>query len=193
MSRSVQDPVPPEPAEVRGEDFELRPQWFAFRTRARCEKQVVRLLTARGVEAEGAIAWVDRQWSDRVRRVGQPLFPGYVFARFPLPRLLDLLPTPGIVHLVRIQGEAAPLREEEIESVRALVRGISETGQLPVPEDFLEVGQEIEVIEGPFKGMTGLLLEQKGSRRVAVRLEALRQAVSVELPRSKVRSRNVAG
>jgi len=185
-----------EPVGIRPRpDPNRSPLWFAFRTRPRTEKRVIRMLAAQGVEVEGAIVSVDRQWSDRIRRVDQPLFPGYVFARFPLQQLLHLLPTPGILHVVRIEGRAIPLRDAEIQAVRALIQGVSETGQPFEACDYLEVGREVEVVEGPFRGMTGLLLETRGRRRVTVRLAALRQAVSVDLPRDgvRVRDKDVAG
>jgi len=163
------------------------PRWYACRTRARAEKRVTQLLSAAGFEVYLPLVERKRRWADRWKRVGFPLFPGYVFARFELARMHPVLATPGVVTIVRAGGRPTPVREEELEAVRILVEGANRTGQIPTASDFLEVGQEVVVTSGPFRGMRGVLLEVDRSARVVVRLSAIRQAVSVELPRRQVR------
>jgi len=129
----------------------------------------------------------ERQWADRRKRVELPLFPGYVFTRFSLTALEGVLRTPGLATVVRLNGRPTPVREEEIASVRALVEGANATGVLLSPSDFLAAGQEVVVAQGPFEGMQGMLLEERGKTRVVVRLAVVRQAVSVEMARAYTR------
>jgi len=51
-----------------------------------------------------------RQWADRKKRVGFPLFPGYVFARFELRNVHEVLHTSGLVTIVRNNGIRRRLR-----------------------------------------------------------------------------------
>jgi hypothetical protein len=44
------------------------------------------------------------------------------------------------------------------------------------------------VAHGPFSGIRGVLVEDRGRSRVVIRLSALRKALSVELPREIVRA-----
>lgn len=163
------------------------PRWYACRTRSRAEKQVSRLLASQGVESYLPLIEQLRQWADRRKRVAFPLFSGYVFARFDLRAMLDVLSTPGVVSIVRVNGYPTPLRDEEIESVRVLVAGVNVGDAVPEPVDCPAVGHEVVVTEGPFSGMQGVLVEQRGRSRVTVRISALRQAVSVELPQDILR------
>lgn len=163
------------------------PRWYACRTRSRAEKQVDRLFSAGGFESYLPLVELERQWADRKKRVAFPLFPGYVFARFRLVEMHEILKTPGVVTVVRVNGYPTPIREEELESVRRLVAGVNQTGVMPSPSDYLEEGEEVVVAEGPFKGMYGVLLEIKGRATVVVRLSAIRQAVRVTLDRRLVR------
>ncbi len=165
-----------------------RLRWYACRTHARAEKQADRLLPGHGAESYLPLIERERQWSDRKKRVAFPLFPGYVFARFNLRMIHEVLSTPGIITVVRNNGYPTPLRDEELESVRILITGLNAGGEPPRPVEYLEVGQEVIATEGPFTGMRGVLLEERGRTRVAVRLSALCQAVSVELPRQFLRS-----
>lgn len=160
------------------------PHWFACRTRARAEKQVARLLDERGIECYLPLVDRERQWADRTKVVAFPLFPGYVFARFELTALHDVITTPGVVTVLRPNGYPTPVRDDEVEAIRALVRGANETGSPPEPADYLEPGDPVVVTDRPFEGMRGVLIEHRGGARVAVRIDALRQAASVALDRS---------
>lgn len=165
------------------------PRWYALRTRARSEKRVDGLLREAGVESWAAVATVRRRWSDRVQRVAMPLFPGYVFAHLRLNDATRALSRPGVVGLVRSSGVPRPLRDEEMEAIRRLVDGVTETGELPSNESYLAVGDPVVVTRGPFEGMEGVLVEERGSTRFVVRVGAIRQAKGIELSRDMVRGR----
>jgi len=161
--------------------------WFACRTRARAEKKVDFHLGRHGIQTYLPLLKQEHQWADRRKRIDIPLFPGYLFVFTSLEGIGEVLRTPGVVKLADPNGYPTPVRENELESVRRFVDGVNETGVLPSPADYLAIGEEVVVIEGPFKGMTGVLIENRGRARVAVRIAALRQATSVELDRAILR------
>jgi transcription antitermination factor NusG len=163
-------------------------RWYACRTRARAEKQTERFLRLRGVESYLPLLEQLRQWTDRKKRVGFPLFPGYVFARFPLAMIHEVLKTPGVVTIIRNDGHPAPVRSEELDSIRILVACVNGGNSRPEPVEFLEAGREVIVAHGPFCGIRGVLVEDRGRARVVIRLSALRRALSVELPREILRA-----
>ena len=163
------------------------PRWYACRTRARAEKQTDRWLAAHGFESYLPLIEELRQWSDRKKRVALPLFSGYLFARFNLRMIHEVLRSPGVVTIVRTNGHPTPLRDDELESVRILVNGVNAGEGLPRLVETVTVGQEVIATEGVFAGMRGVLLEERGRTRVVVRLSALCQAVGVELPRRVLR------
>ena len=163
------------PASVEG------PCWYACRTRARAEKKVDRLLTAAGVTSYVPLIERVRTWSDRSKRVAFPLFPGYVFARSTLGSLPEIVRTPNLIEIVRVNGAPTPIRETEIESIRSLVHGSRLIGEEPSAHDYLVRGQEVRVVQGPFMGMQGILTEVRGKAKIVVRGAAIRQAVSVEM------------
>ena len=156
-------------------------RWYACRTRSRAEKQVHRRLVGAGRTSYLPLVERDRKWADRVKRVAFPLFPGYVFARFNLYDVHEILQTPGVVTIVRTNRHPSPLRDEEIESVRLLVEGVNRSGVPPSAADYLEPGEEVVITEGPFENMVGVLVEKRARARVVVRLSVILQAVSVEL------------
>jgi transcription antitermination factor NusG len=166
----------------------LDSHWFVFGTRARAEKQVERMIRHAGIEVFLPLVERESRWADRVKRIGFPLFPSYVFVHFRLAELNDVLPLPGVTGVLTPNGYPTPVREEEMDSLRRLVHGSSVSGVVPAPTptDLLRPGSEVRVVSGPFEGMRGILLEDRGRTRVAVYIAALRQAASVELPREAV-------
>ena len=164
-----------------------RPHWYACLTRARAEKAVARMMTLTQLETFLPLVESTRQWADRTKQVAFPLFPSYVFVRIKLSELHSVLSTPGVATVLRPNGYPTPVRDDEIESVRCLLKGMVETGEPATPVDFLTPGVEVVVESGPFKGMTGVLIERRGPARIAVKITALKQATSVEVKDGIVR------
>lgn len=46
----------------------------------------------------------------------------------------------------------------------------------------LKIDDSVEIIEGALTGMEGVLVEESGSRRFAVRIESLQQSLLVNVP-----------
>ncbi|MFQ5538351.1 MAG: UpxY family transcription antiterminator [Gemmatimonadota bacterium] len=163
------------------------PRWYALRTRARAEKKTDILLRRAGIETFAAVVEVERRWKDRTRRVEVPLFSGYIFVHIPLEDSVRVLRQPGAVELVKSRGVPAPLREEEMDAVMRLVRGMEATGNPPVETDYLQPGMPVLVTQGPFQGMKGVLMEARGRSVVAVKLDAIRMARAVQVDRRWVK------
>ena len=78
------------------QDTALEPRWYAVRTRSRHEKRVHAQLAARpGIDVFLPLRERRSRWTDRVKRVQEPLFPGYCFARFCRPDRLRVLKAAG--------------------------------------------------------------------------------------------------
>ena len=157
------------------------PHWYACYTRARAEKQVGLLLEQRGFESYLPVVPRVRQWKDRRKLVEFPLFPSYVFGRFTLTELHGVLTTPGVSTIVRANGYPTPIPEREIENVRRFAIAISETGIEPEQRPFLAEGQWVKVLEGPFEGIEGIVIEQRGRKRVLVGVEAIGQGLEIDI------------
>ena len=125
-----------------------------------------------------------RKWSDRLKVVEFPLFPGYVFCRFSLPRRSEVLGVPSVRSVVSFYGKPFPVSDKEIEAVKTMV----DSG-LPVMEwPYLKVGQRVRICEGSMRGLDGILVQEKRGYRVVVNVELLNRAVSVELDRDWVKA-----
>src|ERR1700723_3177405 len=92
-------------------------QWFALAVKYQHERRVESVLCAAGMDTFLPLYRLRRQWSDRAKDLEAPLFPGYVFGRFPLHERARIVNTPGVSRIVGFAGLPAPVAEQEIEGV----------------------------------------------------------------------------
>ncbi|MBL7846705.1 MAG: UpxY family transcription antiterminator [Cyclobacteriaceae bacterium] len=152
--------------------------WLVFYTKSRHEKKVRDVLVRRGFDVFLPMQKVFRQWSDRKKKVEVPLFNSYIFVKIPYHRAEEVLQVPGVAWAIRYNDKPAELQPKEYETI---VRFI-ETGLLieDLPADSIEVGEQVEVMDGPLKGLIGQV-EGKGSGKFIVVLQALGRAMRVEV------------
>jgi transcription antitermination factor NusG len=137
-------------------------------------------LTAKGIVGIAPACIVRRRWSDRIKTLTLPLFPGYVFCRTALAARTKILQTAGVRTFVSFGGSPAPVPALEMDAILRIVS----TG-LPIePLAWLRTGERVRVIDGALRGIEGTLLECGGRVRVVVGIEMLQRSVSVEIDRT---------
>jgi transcription antitermination factor NusG len=164
-------------------------RWYALRVKSNFEQTTALHLHQRGLE-EFLPTYVTRsRWSDRVKIMERPLFPGYVFCRFDPERRLPVLTTPGVLHVVGVGREPVPVDDGEMEAVwTALQSGVS-VG----PQPFLQVGERVIVERGPLKGIEGIVTQLKGCYRLVVSIMLLQRSIAAEIEKDWIRPLGRAG
>lgn len=159
------------------------PSWYAVWTRSRAEKAVHLELTRRDLEA--FLPTIPRwsRWKDRRKRIDWPLFPGYVFARFDSADALRVLTCHGVATIVSFNGEIAPIPDGEIDAVRRLVESTLRYDPCPLVSE----GARVEVIDGPLKGVTGLLVKKDRHARLVLSVDIIGRAVATTVDAADVR------
>jgi transcription antitermination factor NusG len=163
--------------------FELsrveHPWWVAY-VRSRQEKGLARHLSR--LEGQG-VGFYLPQAEKQVRRAGRtfvsslPLFPGYLFFRGGAEARREALRSNLIVEVLPVLDQAG--LEAELLSLWQL----QQTGAPLVSHPYLEIGDEVEIVDGPLKGWTGTVLREKGRLRLVVSVTFLRQSVAAEMDR----------
>ena len=156
--------------------------WFALQVRSRREFQVSSQLKGQGYECFLPVYKSERRWSDRVKEIEQPLFPGYLFCRFDYHNRGPLLMTPSIQQIVGVGRTPTPVEETEVESIRlALASGLPTQPWL-----YLQVGQRVRVNHRSMNNLEGILINFKGSHRVVLSVSLLQRSVAMEVDLSWV-------
>ena len=95
--------------------------WTAFYTRPRNEKKVAERLSERGYIVYCPTRIVIKQWSDRKRKVKEPLFTSYIFAMVDELERQEILRDQGIVSSVFWLKKPVIIRDVEIEAIRGFL------------------------------------------------------------------------
>jgi transcription antitermination factor NusG len=153
-------------------------------TRSRAEKAVHQQLERKGFEA--FLPTVPRwsRWKDRRKKIDWPLFPGYCFARFDPRESLHVLTCSGVATIVSFDGRLAPVPCEEVDAIRRLVT----SGLQYDPCPFIKEGDRVTVVDGPLKGVNGLLVKKDRHARLILSVDLIGRAVAVTVDAADVRA-----
>ena len=161
----------------------MNDSWYALHVRPRFESTVEIQLQGKGYEVFLPTYETKRRWSDRVKTLVQPLFPGYVFCRFNAGARLPVLTTPGVNSIIGIGKIPVPVDPQEITAIRSVI----DSGIASYPCDYIRDGESVRVESGPLEGLVGIVQRCKNSDRLIVSLTLLMRSVAVEIDRSWVK------
>jgi len=167
----------PTPQVLAAESHAAHVPWHAVWTRYRHEQLVCRELAAKDIETFLPTFTHASRWSDRIKRIERPLFPGYCFARFEEARLPRVVATPGVVAVLSNSGRPAPIPLEEIEALQRLVA----SGLKFDPCSSLVAGTRVRVVNGPLAGVVGRLERRGGQDALILGVELLNSATRVQV------------
>ena len=155
----------------------FQPDWYAISTRVNQERRVAERLEHRGIPFYLPLYKTIRRRSDRKVALSLPLFPGYLFVHIPLAERLRVLQVPNVVRLVGQHKNPSPLPSWEIDLLR---RGLS--GQVHAePCRYLTTGCRVRVVNGPFEGVEGILINLARKPRVVISIEVIARSFTVEV------------
>jgi transcriptional antiterminator NusG len=157
-------------------------RWYALHVRSRFEKVVARNLEARGYEGFLPMYHRRHRWSDRIKEIDLPLFPGYVFCKFDVNNRLPILTIPGVNSVVGIGKSPIPVDDCELGDIRTVLA----SGLSCEPWPFLTAGQSVQVERGALVGVQGTIITVKNSDRLIISVNLLQRAVAVEIDRASV-------
>lgn len=146
--------------------------WYGIRTRPNHERVAATLLRGKGYEP---YLPVYRRTAGRSEE--SALFPGYVFCRFDARKRLPILTTTGVIAVLSFGREPAPIPDQEIEVVRAVLNA----GLPAEPCPYLHEGQHVRVKSGSLEGVEGILVKKKNEFRMIVSITMLQRSISVEI------------
>jgi transcription antitermination factor NusG len=120
---------------------------------------------------------VRRRGYDRIRETDLPLFPSYLFCRFPVLKRLPVLTTPGVMGIVGAGNEPVPVNDEEIAALQRIVK----LNLRADPCKYYSVGQRVRIDEGALRGIEGIITGFAGHQRLIISVSLLQRSVAVEL------------
>jgi len=164
----------------------LKEAWYAVHVRSNQERQAAEHFRGRGVETFLPLYKTLSRRLDRRVMLERPLFTGYVFVRLDLASdvRIAVLRTPGVVRIVGFGGELARIPDDTISSLRILV---DNSDGAVKPHPLVREGQKVAVLDGCFRGASGVLHLTAGRKpQLVVEVEFLGRAVAVPIEPEQV-------
>jgi transcription antitermination factor NusG len=153
--------------------------WFAILTRTGREKNATLLLENTGYECYLPVCRLKRKWSDRMKEIELPLFPGYLFCRMNPHNRLPVLMTPGVIQIVGVGKTPVPVDEQEIAAIQRVGKSALPTMTWP----YIEIGHVARIEEGPLRGLSGIVVKIKSGMKLVLSVNLLQRSVAVEIDR----------
>jgi len=157
--------------------------WRCVHTKPKCEHIAARHIGQLG--HDGLEVFCPRLRYHKNTRRGkvwfvEAMFPGYIFARFDLPRSLRAVNgAHGVTRVVRFADEFSVVPDQIIANLRS---NFDESELITVQQTFLE-GDEVELSEGPLKGATATVTKLlSGKERARVLLDFFGNRREIEVP-----------
>ena len=151
--------------------------WIVVRSKPRSEKIAYAQLKEKGIESYLPLLKERRKWSDRKKWVEFPLFSSYLFAKIEIKNSIFILQTNGVSSLVKFGEVIAIVQDEVVHAIKLAIDG----GYQLTPAEYFIAGNAVEVIEGPMRGVKGIVAQLKGKDRLVIKIDAIQQALSIDI------------
>ncbi len=153
--------------------------WFALYTKPRCEFKAAGELQGLGIEHYLPSVTKLKQWSDRKKKVTEPLLRGYIFIFADEKERMISLENEYIVRCIFDHGRPAKIPDWQINNLKLFLTSNSD---VEVTEGLL-TGKKILIKDGPFEGVIGTIIDVKNEKSVAVSIDLLNRTVVAHLPK----------
>jgi len=153
--------------------------WKAIYTKPRHEKKVADRLRSLGLDVFCPVRTCLRQWSDRKKKVKEPVFRSYVFLKCFEYEELMVLQTSGVLKFVRYLGKIATIRDHEIEAIKEFLSGYRHVNVKALEK--VRIGEVAEIRDGFMKGRSGEIVGVD-RQRARVIIAELGIQLTVQIP-----------
>ena len=153
--------------------------WFALYTKPRSEFKAELQLNSLPIETYLPSHVVQKKWSDRKKKITEPIFRDYIFIHADEQERLLALTQSAIVRCISFDHKPSIIPAWQIESLRKM---LTEKPEVYI-NDKIEIGTKIIITEGPFSDVIGVVIETQEDKWLAVNVELIHRSVLVRLPK----------
>ncbi|MDX1939997.1 MAG: UpxY family transcription antiterminator [Saprospiraceae bacterium] len=157
---------------------EQEARWFAVYTKFRREKQVLKYLNERGIQAYLPIQSFTRRYTRKIKHVQIPLINCYIFTKITKQEYIPVLETPDVVNFVKFAKDLIAIPDKEMDIMK---RVVGEGIEIDVQPGSYQLGDEVEIIGGNLTGLSGWLVEAASEKNFVIELENLGYTLRMSL------------
>ncbi|MGE5809983.1 MAG: UpxY family transcription antiterminator [Ignavibacteria bacterium] len=156
--------------------------WFALYTKPRSEFKAAEQIESIGVEYYLPSVIKIRQWSDRKKKIIEPLLRGYIFIFADEKERICCLEQYSVVRCVCERGAPAKIPAWQIDNLKTML--LTQTDFYI--QEGLAPGVKVLIKEGPFSGVTGKIQDAVHGKTIAVSIDLLNRSVIAYLPKESI-------
>jgi transcription antitermination factor NusG len=168
--------------ELKNSEENSEKAWFALYTRSRSEFKAAEQLQALGIQYYLPIVAKWKKWSDRKKKILEPIIKGYIFILAGEKERKLSLEQSSVVRCVFDNGRPAKIPDWQIENLKKMLSKDSDF----LIQDGLIPGVKVKIREGPFEGIIGVVHESDNGKTIAVSIDLLRRSVIAHLPKESI-------
>lgn len=155
-------------------------EWVILHTRPRAEKKALQSFEMDGATMYLPLRRKDHRYGGRLRTFWSPMFPGYVFGRFPSKDVPSLRNNQYVANVLKVVDQAGLVHQ-----MQQVEKALS-TGELVELMPYLEKGKPVRITGGPLKGVVGMIESLEKKTKVIISIEMIQQSVFMEVDSSLI-------
>lgn len=162
-------------------NYKIRNQlnWFVIYTMPHHEKKIHTKLQKEGINSYLPTQVTLKKWSDRKKKVTEPLFSCYLFVQISIKDYYKVLNTPGVIRYICFCGKAVTISDSKIQTIKNLLENKFELEDTQLN---FQIGDKVQIIHGSLRGIDGELVMFNNQKRVIIRIEEINKSLFVNIP-----------
>lgn len=152
--------------------------WFALYTKPRSEFKASEQLSRIEVEHYLPTFTTVKQWSDRKKKLTEPLIRGYIFIHVNEQQRLVSVEQPSIVRCIFDGGHPAAIPEWQINNIRKLLVHQSDL----IVHKGIVPGTKVKIKNGPFEGILGVVTGSEMEKSISISIDMLNRSIAARIP-----------
>mgnify|MGYP000682875395 CR=1 FL=1 len=152
-------------------------KWFALYTKPRHEFKAALQLETEDINYYLPVITRLKQWSDRKKKITEPLLRGYIFIFADEKERYLSLQQLSIVRCIFDHGRPAVIPEWQIDNLKKFLDKKTEV----TVHSGIVLGTKVKILDGPFAGVIGVVKQEVKGKTIAVNIDLLNRSVLTKI------------
>jgi transcription antitermination factor NusG len=158
-------------------------KWHVVYTKNQHEKRVYKDIIKCDIYSYLPLIKETREWSDRKKEIECPLFPNYLFVKTCAKDYIKILENPSVIGFVKTENRPATIPDNQIQTIKTIV---SERMEFHTNKTTFKIGNVVEVVTGPLKGIKGEIVTIDNQRFIQINLRKINKNIVVKIEKEKI-------
>ncbi|MCH8171341.1 MAG: UpxY family transcription antiterminator [Bacteroidetes bacterium] len=155
-------------------------KWFALYTKPRHEFKAALQLESEEISYYLPVITRLKQWSDRKKKITEPLLRGYIFIFADEKERYLSLQQLSIVRCIFDHGRPAVIPEWQIDNLKKFLNKEIDI----VVHSGIVLGAKVKILDGPFAGVIGVIKREVKGRSIAINIDLLNRSVLAQISKN---------